>query len=49
MLVNSIKAKFFWSRTLAPSFPNLSLNDSEVERVTELEVLGFVLDSRLIF
>ena len=37
------------SRTLAPIFPNLVLGGTVVERVTELKVLGVVLDTKLSF
>ena len=37
------------SRTLAPIFLNLVLDGTVVERVTELKVLGGVLDTKLSF
>ena len=52
MLMNPMKTKalvIFRSRTLAPIFPNLVLDDTVVNRVTELNVLGVVLDTKLSF
>ena len=37
------------SRTIAPIFPNLLLDGTVVRRMTELKVLGFVLDTNLSF
>ena len=39
----------FRSRTLAPFFPNLVLDGTVVERVTELKVLGVVFETKLSF
>ena len=36
-------------RTLAPIFPNLVLDGTVVERVTELKVLGVVWDTKFSF
>ena len=50
MLVNSKKAKdlvISRSRTLAPIFSHLVLDGTVVERVTELRVLGVVLNTKL--
>ena len=52
MLVNPMKTKALMisrSRTLAPIFPNLVLDGTVVERVTELKVLSVVLDLKLSF
>ena len=52
MLVNPIKTKAlvnFRSRTLAPIFPYLVFDGTVVEKVTELKVLGVVLDTELSF
>ena len=52
MLVNPLKTKALVisrSRTLMPIFPNLVLDGTVVERVTELKVLGVVLDAKLSF
>ena len=52
MLVNPLKTKALGisrSRTLVPIFPNLVLNGTVVDSVTELKVLGVVLDTKLSF
>ena len=52
MLANPIHTKVLVisrSRTLAPLLPNLVLDDTLVERVTELKVLGVVLDVKVSF
>ena len=52
MLVNPKKTKALVisrSRTLAPIFPNLVLDGSVVERVTDLKVFGIILDTKLSF
>ena len=41
----TIDLVIFWSITLAPVFPNLVLDGTVVERVTDLKVLSFVLDT----
>ena len=51
-LVNPKKTKplvISWSRTLALIFPNLVLDGTVIERVTELKVLGVVLDTKVSF
>ena len=52
MLVNPMKTKALVisrSRTLAPVFTNWVLDGTVVERVTDLKVLGVVLDTKLLF
>ena len=46
MLLNPIKTKL---KTLAPSFPNLLLDDTLVEKVTERQIFGVVLNTILSF
>ena len=51
-LVNTMKTKALVisrSRTLATMFPNLVLDGIVVERVTELKVLGVVLETKMSF
>ena len=51
MLINSIRTKILiisMSRTLAPTFPNLLLDGTVVESVTELKILDDILDTKTV-
>ena len=52
MLVNPSKTKrllISYSRTVEPLFPDLIIDGSVVEMVSELKILGVILDSKLAF
>ena len=52
MLVNPSKTKGMLisrSRTVEPLFPDLLIDGSVVEMVSELKILGVILDSKLTF
>ena len=52
MLVNPSKTRgilIYRSRTVEPLFPNLVVDGTVVEKVSELKILGVILDSKLAF
>ena len=50
MLVNPSKSRgMLISRTVEPLFPNLVVDGTVVEMVSELKILGVILDSKLAF
>ena len=50
MLVNPSKTRgMLISRTVEPLFPDLLIDGSVVEMVSELKILGVILDSKLSF